>query len=56
MLSEDYIKMKGALFFRLVVSLVDRDEHVRKMANFCIINLLLVKSPALISSVGRRIG
>lgn len=48
--------MKGALFFRLVVSLVDRDEHVRKMANFCIINLLLVKSPALISSVGRRIG
>lgn len=47
LLSEDYIKLKGSLFFRLIVTLVDQDEHVRNLSNFCLMNLLLSKNAAM---------
>ena len=51
LLKEDYIKLRGHLFFRLISTIVDDDESVRMLAEFCITNLLLVKDSTLFTSV-----
>ncbi|EGD77137.1 hypothetical protein PTSG_07471 [Salpingoeca rosetta] len=47
LLTEDYIKLKGVLFFRLLVTLVDDDMQVRNLANFCLIHLLFARDPTI---------
>ena len=47
LLKEDYIKLRGSLYFRLLGSLVDSDAGVRTLGHFCVLNLLLVKDAAL---------
>lgn len=47
LLKEDYIKLRGALFFRLLMCLVDDDEGVRTLGEFCVLNLLLEKDAGL---------
>ena len=47
LLKEDYIKLRGALFFRLLMTLVDDDEGVRTLGEFCVLNLLLEKDAGL---------
>ncbi len=51
LLSEDYVKLRGNLFFRLAGALVDGDNSVRSLASFCLVNLLLVKDPGLFVTV-----
>lgn len=50
LLKEDYIKLRGHLFFRLMSTLVDTDESVRSLGEFCATNLLLVKDASLFSA------
>jgi condensin-2 complex subunit D3 len=47
LLKEDYIKLRGSLFFRLLMCLVDVDEGVRTLGEFCVLNLLLEKDAGL---------
>ena len=48
LLQEDYIKWKGSLFFRFVAALVD--EELNHFAEFCLVHVLLVRSPAIFFS------
>jgi condensin-2 complex subunit D3 len=48
LLQEDFLKLKGPLFFRLLSCVVDLDAEVCNLAKYCFENILLVKYPGLI--------
>eukprot|EP00039_Didymoeca_costata_P023239 m.6441 g.6441 ORF g.6441 m.6441 type:complete len:1373 (+) comp3533_c0_seq2:124-4242(+) len=50
LLQEEYVKMKGVLFFRIMATVVDKDESVRRLAEFCVANSLLSKNSGLFTS------
>lgn len=50
LLTQDYVKWKGPLFFRYVSCLVDSDEGVRSLAEAALAGPLRTKSPNLIPS------
>jgi condensin-2 complex subunit D3 len=43
LIQEDYIKWKGALFFRFISTLLD--EELRVFAVFCLVHILLARNP-----------
>ncbi|KAG2398440.1 hypothetical protein LR48_Vigan468s009100 [Vigna angularis] len=43
----DYVKWRGVLFLRFLLSLVDESEKIRRLADFLFGNILKVKSPLL---------
>eukprot|EP00050_Salpingoeca_kvevrii_P019232 m.83884 g.83884 ORF g.83884 m.83884 type:complete len:1438 (-) comp8320_c0_seq1:218-4531(-) len=47
LLSETYIKLKGNIFFRLALTLIDSDENIRSLANYCVMNMLYVRNNGL---------
>ncbi|KAM7435860.1 Condensin-2 complex subunit D3 [Porites harrisoni] len=48
LLQEDFVKWKGALFYRFVTTLVDEDVEIRKFADFCLVHLLLSRHPGML--------
>ncbi|XP_073698531.1 condensin-2 complex subunit D3 [Garra rufa] len=49
LLQEEYVKWKGALFFRFAVALVDPDPSIADLCEYCLVDLLLKKSPLMFS-------
>ncbi|KAK7500453.1 hypothetical protein BaRGS_00008360, partial [Batillaria attramentaria] len=49
LLQEDYLKWKGVLFFRFIVTLLDPHPEIRSFAEFCLGFHLLKRHPALMS-------
>ncbi|XP_067259126.1 condensin-2 complex subunit D3 [Chanodichthys erythropterus] len=49
LLQEEYVKWKGALFFRFAVALVDPDPAIAELCEYCLVDLLLKKSPLMFS-------
>ncbi|XP_048133845.1 condensin-2 complex subunit D3 isoform X2 [Rhodamnia argentea] len=47
LLQRDYVKWRGQLFFRFLLSLVDESEKIRELADFLFGNILRVKAPLL---------
>ncbi|KAK2448683.1 condensin-2 complex subunit D3 [Trifolium repens] len=47
LLQRDYVKWRGVLFLRFLLSLVDESEKIRQLADFLFGNILKVKSPLL---------
>ncbi|KAL1320915.1 hypothetical protein HN51_065630 [Arachis hypogaea] len=47
LLQRDYVKWRGVLFLRFLLSLVDESEKIRRLAEFLFGNILKVKSPLL---------
>uniref|UniRef100_A0A8C2JYC7 Condensin-2 complex subunit D3 n=1 Tax=Cyprinus carpio TaxID=7962 RepID=A0A8C2JYC7_CYPCA len=49
LLQEEYVKWKGALFFRFAIALVDPDPTIADLCEYCLVDLLLKKSPLMFS-------
>uniref|UniRef100_A0A8C1CCG5 Condensin-2 complex subunit D3 n=1 Tax=Cyprinus carpio carpio TaxID=630221 RepID=A0A8C1CCG5_CYPCA len=49
LLQEEYVKWKGALFFRFAIVLVDPDPAIVDLCEYCLVDLLLKKSPLMFS-------
>uniref|UniRef100_A0A673LIA9 Condensin-2 complex subunit D3 n=1 Tax=Sinocyclocheilus rhinocerous TaxID=307959 RepID=A0A673LIA9_9TELE len=49
LLQEEYVKWKGALFFRFAIVLVDPDPAIADLCEYCLVDLLLKKSPLMFS-------
>ncbi|CAH8391940.1 unnamed protein product [Eruca vesicaria subsp. sativa] len=47
LLQRDYVKWRGVLFLRFLLSLVDESEKIRGLADFLFGNILKVKAPLL---------
>ncbi|CAN8324672.1 unnamed protein product [Cochlearia groenlandica] len=47
LLQRDYVKWRGVLFLRFLLSLVDESEKIRRLADFLFGNILRVKAPLL---------
>ncbi|KAB5537380.1 hypothetical protein DKX38_014913 [Salix brachista] len=47
LLQRDYVKWRGVLFLRFLLSLVDESEKIRQLADFLFGNILKVKAPLL---------
>lgn len=47
LLQRDYVKWRGVLFLRFLLSLVDESETIRQLADFLFGNILKVKAPLL---------
>ncbi|KAI5349505.1 PREDICTED: condensin-2 complex subunit [Prunus dulcis] len=47
LLQRDYVKWRGVMFLRFLLSLVDESEKIRQLANFLFNNILKVKAPLL---------
>ncbi|KAL3744310.1 hypothetical protein ACJRO7_013555 [Eucalyptus globulus] len=47
LLQRDYVKWRGMLFLRFLLSLVDESEKIRELADFLFGNILRVKAPLL---------
>ncbi|XP_076344114.1 condensin-2 complex subunit D3-like [Tachypleus tridentatus] len=45
LLQEDYIKWRGTVFYRMVMTLVDSNEDIRCFAEYCLGHLLLRRHP-----------
>ncbi|XP_068707976.1 condensin-2 complex subunit D3-L-like isoform X1 [Montipora foliosa] len=48
LLQEDFVKWKGALFYRFITTLVDKDPEIWKFADFCLVHLLLSRHPGML--------
>ncbi|XP_044174621.1 condensin-2 complex subunit D3-like isoform X3 [Acropora millepora] len=48
LLQEDFVKWKGALFYRFITTLVDEDPEIWKFADFCLVHLLLSRHPGML--------
>nr|XP_058971616.1 condensin-2 complex subunit D3-L-like [Pocillopora verrucosa] len=48
LLQEDFVKWKGALFYRFITTIVDEDQEIRKFAEFCLVHLLLSRHPGML--------
>ncbi|XP_055018582.1 condensin-2 complex subunit D3 isoform X2 [Boleophthalmus pectinirostris] len=49
LLQEEYVKWKGSLFFRFITALVDPIPSIANMCEYCLLNVLLEKSPEMFS-------
>uniref|UniRef100_A0A3P9HQG6 Non-SMC condensin II complex subunit D3 n=1 Tax=Oryzias latipes TaxID=8090 RepID=A0A3P9HQG6_ORYLA len=49
LLQEEFVKWKGSLFFRFMVSLVDPVPSVASLCEYCLVHLLLKKNPEMFS-------
>ncbi|KAM9804090.1 condensin-2 complex subunit D3 [Neosynchiropus ocellatus] len=49
LLQEEFVKWKGSLFFRFMVALVDPVPAIASLCEFCLLHLLLKKSPEMFS-------
>ncbi|XP_075695361.1 condensin-2 complex subunit D3 [Rhinoderma darwinii] len=49
LLQEEFVKLKGSLFFRFVSVLVDPDPDIAKFGEFCLVHLLLKRNPVMFS-------
>ncbi|WJZ86890.1 hypothetical protein VitviT2T_006304 [Vitis vinifera] len=47
LLQRDYVKWRGVLFLRFLLSLVDESEEIRRLADFLFGNILKAKAPLL---------
>ncbi|XP_030508482.2 uncharacterized protein LOC115723187 [Cannabis sativa] len=47
LLQRDYVKWRGVLFLRFLLSLVDESEKIRQLADFLFGNILKVKAPLI---------
>ncbi|KAK7289931.1 hypothetical protein RIF29_03976 [Crotalaria pallida] len=47
LLQRDYVKWRGVLFLRFLLSLVDKSEKIKQLADFLFGNILKVKAPLL---------
>uniref|UniRef100_A0A9I9EKV7 Condensin complex subunit 1 C-terminal domain-containing protein n=1 Tax=Cucumis melo TaxID=3656 RepID=A0A9I9EKV7_CUCME len=47
LLQRDYVKWRGVLFLRFLLSLVDESEKIRQLADYLFGNILKVKAPLL---------
>ncbi|VFQ64910.1 unnamed protein product [Cuscuta campestris] len=47
LLQRDYVKWRGVLFLRFLLSLVDESEKIRQLSDFLFGNILKVKAPLL---------
>ncbi|KAJ7980281.1 Condensin-2 complex subunit D3 [Quillaja saponaria] len=47
LLQRDYVKWRGVMFLRFLLSLVDESEKIRQLADFLFGNILKVKAPLL---------
>eukprot|EP00026_Physarum_polycephalum_P000676 Phypoly_transcript_00677.p1 GENE.Phypoly_transcript_00677~~Phypoly_transcript_00677.p1 ORF type:complete len:1381 (+),score=215.83 Phypoly_transcript_00677:207-4145(+) len=50
LLQEDYVKWKGQLFYRFVVSLVDPSAQIREFAQYCLVDCLYTKHTTMFFS------
>lgn len=48
LLQEDFVKWKGALFYRFITTIVDEDPEIKKFAEFCLVHLLLSRHPGML--------
>ncbi|XP_053126164.1 condensin-2 complex subunit D3 isoform X2 [Hemicordylus capensis] len=49
LLQEEFVKWKGSLFFRFVSTLVDPNQDIASLAEFCLVHLLLKRNPVMFS-------
>ncbi|XP_041803855.1 condensin-2 complex subunit D3 [Chelmon rostratus] len=49
LLQEEFVKWKGSLFFRFMVMLVDPVPAIASLCEYCLLHLLLKKSPEMFS-------
>ncbi|XP_064635825.1 condensin-2 complex subunit D3-L-like [Lineus longissimus] len=47
LLQEDYLKWKGALFYRFIMGLVDEVKEIREFTEFCLVHLLIQRNPGM---------
>ncbi|XP_060560859.1 condensin-2 complex subunit D3-L-like [Ruditapes philippinarum] len=45
LLQEDYIKWKGALFYRFISTLLDTCDEIKAFAEFCLLHMLIQRNP-----------
>ncbi|XP_062580228.1 condensin-2 complex subunit D3-L-like isoform X1 [Saccostrea cucullata] len=50
LLQEDFLKWKGALFFRFITTLLDEKKEIAEFAEYCLIHVLLQRKPAMFSN------
>eukprot|EP00730_Choanoeca_flexa_P001075 TRINITY_DN10470_c0_g1_i2.p1 TRINITY_DN10470_c0_g1~~TRINITY_DN10470_c0_g1_i2.p1 ORF type:complete len:821 (+),score=281.91 TRINITY_DN10470_c0_g1_i2:31-2463(+) len=50
LLTEDFVKLREALLFNLLLMLVDEEQSVRQLALYCLMQVLNVKMPNLFAS------
>ncbi|XP_078330914.1 condensin-2 complex subunit D3-L-like isoform X1 [Crassostrea virginica] len=50
LLQEDFLKWKGALFFRFITTLLDEKKEIAEFAEYCLIHILLQRKPAMFSN------
>uniref|UniRef100_A0A3Q1AYP7 Condensin-2 complex subunit D3 n=1 Tax=Amphiprion ocellaris TaxID=80972 RepID=A0A3Q1AYP7_AMPOC len=49
LLQEEFVKWKGSLFFHFMVALVDPDPAIASLCEYCLLHLLLKKTPEMFS-------
>lgn len=49
LLAEDFLKLKGSMFFRLSFCLADLDSRIRDLAEQMFREVIMIKMPAMIS-------
>uniref|UniRef100_A0A665TJ03 Non-SMC condensin II complex, subunit D3 n=1 Tax=Echeneis naucrates TaxID=173247 RepID=A0A665TJ03_ECHNA len=49
LLQEEFVKWKGSLFFRFMVTLVDPVPAIASLCEYCLVHLLLKKNPEMFS-------
>ncbi|CAN9500131.1 unnamed protein product [Ophioblennius macclurei] len=49
LLQDEFVKWKGSLFFRFMVTLVDPDPAIARLCEYCLVHLLLKKNPEMFS-------
>ncbi|XP_041865621.1 condensin-2 complex subunit D3 [Melanotaenia boesemani] len=49
LLQEEFVKWKGSLFFRFVLTLVDSVPAIASLCEYCLLHLLLKKNPEMFS-------
>ncbi|CAG2210196.1 NCAPD3 [Mytilus edulis] len=47
LLQEDFLKWKGVLFFRFIMTLLDSNKEIADFAEFCLVHLLMQRHPTM---------
>ncbi|XP_052213027.1 condensin-2 complex subunit D3-like isoform X2 [Dreissena polymorpha] len=47
LLQEDFLKWKGALFYRFISTLLDECEEIAKFGEFCLLHMLIQRHPTM---------
>ncbi|XP_055997299.1 condensin-2 complex subunit D3-like isoform X2 [Ostrea edulis] len=50
LLQEDFLKWKGALFFRFITTVLDEKREIAEFSEYCLIHVLLQRKPAMFSN------